>query len=360
MLQKKHLLAVLLLVGFSIPFSSTAYAQATKVDVIYPETSDNQQVLSLIGTVDAQQNAQLAPLQSGVVADLFVEEGDWVTKGQSLMALDAKLAELSLAQVEASLKAAQAAQKEAERLYHEVVDLSKRQLVAETLLAERQSALAVANANLNQTTAQLEQQKEVVSRHVLYAPFAGVIAARNIDVGEWVTQQTTTFTLVEQAKLRLRVSIPQEYASQLRNNQDIKVVVVPDHSGAAEVAVKLDRLVKVAAGSSRTLTGLVDLPANPNWVAGMSARADIYLPTQSDNLVWLPKSAIKQHPDGGRSIFAIINKQAKRYIVTVVQQRGEQVAVSGVPQDLPIVSSGVELLQDGKPLEIGSVTGDRS
>ena len=71
-------------------------AESIQVDVVYPESSQVQQVLTLTGTVEAVQNAALASLQSGVVKSLYVEIGDKVTKGQPLMALDAKLANLNL------------------------------------------------------------------------------------------------------------------------------------------------------------------------------------------------------------------------------------------------------------------------
>ena len=95
--------------------STSAMARATEVDIFKPETAQNYQVLNLTGTIEAKQNANLAPLQSGVVAKLFVEQGDQVAKGQKLMALDAKLAELSLAQLQAKVAAAITSKEEADR-----------------------------------------------------------------------------------------------------------------------------------------------------------------------------------------------------------------------------------------------------
>lgn len=346
----------------SVAFISSVLAQdSINVDVYQAEAVQNQNILSLTGTVEAKQNADLAPHRSGVVEQIFVEVGDRVVKGQKLLALDAKLSQHSVTQSQA-LKAAALAQKdEAERLYHEVVKLSKKQLVAETLLAERLSALEIARANLNRAKAELNQQQEVLARHTLYAPFAGVIAQRQIDVGEWVTQQTAVFTLVEQTQLRLKLAIPQEYFKQLNTanstGQTIEVVVTPDFTQASAVNASLNRIVAVANNRSRTITGLVDLPEHANLVAGVSASADIKLPAEKQKWVWLPKSAIKQHPDGGNSVFVLENNQAKRVLVKVVKKQGLQVAITGADADKPFVMSGVELLKDGDAVKVNQTMG---
>ncbi|NMP31155.1 efflux RND transporter periplasmic adaptor subunit [Thalassotalea sp. M1531] len=338
--------------------ASISAAEVTKVDVIYPQATQQHQMLTLTGTVEARQNANLAPLQAGVVEKLAVEIGDKVESGQHLLSLDAKLAELSLAQHKASLKASLASQTEAERLYQEVVTLSKKQLVAETLMAERLSALEVAKANFSRAQAALAQQQEVLARHRLYAPFSGVIAERHVDLGEWVTQQSPLFTLVAQSNLRVNLSIPQEYYNQLNQSEAIEVLITHDFAQSVTIAATLDRLVAVANDSSRTITGLVELPENLDLVSGMSVTAQIQLPASDQNIVWLPKSAIKQHPDGGRSVFTVEGSKAKHVLVKVVKQQGNKIAVSGVNAEQGIVVSGVALLKDGDSLTVTRVNGD--
>ncbi|WP_448552353.1 efflux RND transporter periplasmic adaptor subunit [Thalassotalea montiporae] len=384
MIAKHTKIAILLLltVGGSIDAMTSAiaaeqngHATPTQVDVLKAEEQALRQTLSLTGTIEARQHAQLATLEAGVVAAMLVEAGDYVAKGDPLLVLDDKLAALTLAQREASLAAAQAALIEAQRLYEEVVTLSKKQLVAETLMAERESGVAIANAEFKRVQAEVAQQQEVVNRHRLYAPFDGVISERHVDLGEWITQQRPAFTLVEQAKLRLKLAIPQEYFSQLSsanltnrensvNGQIIGVNVTPDAAPTnianPPIRATLSRIVSDASNTSRTITGYVDLPLDENLVAGMSARADIILPNTQDQLsrlIWLPKTAIKQHPDGGRSVFTVEQNRAKRHLVKVVETQGEQVAVTGAPSNSDFVVTGVALLKDGALLAVNRIKG---
>ena len=332
-------------------------AEVTPVEVVYPQLNQSRQVLQLTGTVEAAQHAELATQQSGLIASLHVEVGDRVTKGSKLLTLDDTLARLSLAEAAASVEVARVARTEAKRLFEEVLALSKQKVVAETLIGERRAGLAQAKAELSRQQANLALQEEVVRRHTLYAPFSGVIATRNADIGEWVSQQTAVLTLVQQQQLRLNVAIPQEYYGQLVNQADIAVTVNPDFANAPAIKASLSRLVAVSNSQSRTLTAHIDLPADTQLLAGMSAKAELELPLSREDLVWLPKSAIKLHPDGGASIFAVVNNKAKRFLITVVRQRDNLVAVSGAPADFALVASGVELMRDGHAVKVNNPQG---
>ncbi|MFD2166150.1 efflux RND transporter periplasmic adaptor subunit [Thalassotalea euphylliae] len=338
----------------------TAIAQAlTEVDVVYPEVEQSAELLTLTGTVEAKQNAELAPLESGVVASLYVEAGDHVEQGQKLLALDNKLAVLNVAQAEAALVAAQVAKAEAERLYQEVITLSKRQLVAETLMGERKAGVATAEAQLLRAQAELDLEREVLARHSLYAPFTGVIAQRSVDLGEWVTQQTKVLNLVSEEQLRVSVAIPQEYFGRLRGKDNIPVTLTPDFGTSDSITSVLTQVVRVASGMSRTLTGYVDLPRDTQLIAGVSVRVDVEMPGSEQQIVWIPKSALKEHPDGGRSIFAVEANKAKRYVVNVVDQKSGFVAITGAPSQLPLVTTGVALLKQDEAVKVNSTSGVR-
>ena len=350
-MNKSTALISLALLGAALAPSST-WAETVSVQVFKPELAKHFQSLSLSGSIEASQSANLAALQSGVVAQLYAEQGDQVSRGQKLMELDATLAKLTLSQMRAKVKVAQTQTEEAERLYREVVELSQKQLVAATTMAERLSTMQVAKAQLAQANAELEHQVELVNRHVLYAPFSGVIGERNIDLGEWVTQQTNVFTLIGQENLRVNIAIPQEYFSQLQGNKNTAVTIYPDSVSSNPIEAKLDRLVAAADNTTRTVTALVDLPPYTGVIAGMSASVNINIPASDQAMLWLPKTAIKQHPDGGRSVFSANNGKAQRHLVKVVKQQGERVAVTGAPVDMVYVVSGVELLKQGDKITI--------
>ena len=349
--------SVLIIMLFATANYATAQSQQSpiNVDVFYPNQTQSNLTIILTGTVEAKQRAHLAPLDAGRVEQLEVEIGDIVTTGQTLLSLDSKLAELEVQAAKASLMATQVNLNEANRLYQAVLMLSKQQLVAQTLISERAALLANSEAQLANAQATLSLRQELLNRHTLQAPFAGVIAQRNVDLGEWITQQTPVLTLVAQDDLRLTISIPQQYYSRLAKQLNVSVKVVPDSVDAASFSAVLNRFVPVSDPVTRTFMAQIDLPKESNLVAGMSARAQISLPNTSQNTFMLPRSAIKQHPDGGSSVFIVKNGMAKRIITSYVHMSGNLVEISDHPVDLPYIVTGVELLKDGTPVTANTV-----
>lgn len=332
--------------------SASSWASSIQVQLVKPEVKTTETLLTLTGTIEAKQNSALTVLQSGVVAELFVEQGDSVLKGQKLLALNSELAIIELEQLNAELNVNKLNVAEKKRLFDETLSLKNDKLIAETTTAQRKSELSIAKAQLAQTTAKIKKQQEVINRHVLYAPFSGIVAERNIDLGEWVTQQTTAFSLLEDQNLRLKMSIPQEYYSQISNKLNVPVTVTLDAQGATTHRVKLTKLVSAANPINRAFTALVDLGDIAGLAPGMSAVADVVMPEQDKQVLWLPKSAIKVHPDGGYSVFYIHNRQAKRRLVKAHENKGELIGVIGAESDKQYISTGVELLQDGQQVII--------
>ncbi|WP_286272240.1 efflux RND transporter periplasmic adaptor subunit [Thalassotalea hakodatensis] len=324
------------------------------VEAVKGEVASVSETLTLSGSIESKQHASLAPLQAGVVDSIFVEAGDVVTKGQPLMQLDNTLAELELQQATADHQSAQAEQSEAKRLLQEVEELSSKKVVAQTTIGERRSQLTIAKAQVLRAKASVEQYKETVERHVLRAPFAGIVSARHIDIGEWVTQQTIVYTLVEQQQLRVKLAIPQEYLFQLTNPQTHNVTIIPDIIGANPISATLSKIVPVANEQSRAVTAWVDLPQGHNLVSGMSAKVNIAFSGDATNkhLVWLPKSSIKAHPDGGRSVFIVDNGTAKNVKVTVTKTQGNKVAVVGIDENQRVVTTGVAMLKAGSKVSV--------
>lgn len=350
-------LNLLLVIGLtSAAFNSLA--EAVTVDVFTPSPQQQREILPLSGSITAKNQANLASLESGVVAKLWVDVGTVVAKGDKLLTLDDTLAQLELAQRQASLAMARIQVDEATRLLAEIETQSATLGVAKTQIGARKAAVASAKALAEQAQAAVALQQEVVARHTLRAPFAGVIATRDTDLGEWVSPQTTVLSLVAKTDLRLTVNVPQQYYQRFLQHQ-IAVTVIPDFAGALPITATDTRIVATANSNNRTFVAQIDLPQQhaqaTALIAGMSATAQITFGSQHSQQVWLPLSAIKQHPDGGRSVFAVENNQAKRFAVTVIETQGDKVAVEGLNTRLPVVLSGVALLRDGDALQVDKV-----
>ncbi len=361
--------------------AATQKTNIVEVELVQPQTQTNQRTIELSGTVMAEQDAQLAVLEAGLVKALFVEAGDKVTAGQTLLSLDNTLAKLRLRQAQADYQSAQVQQQEAKRQYDEVLLLSKNKVVSESLIAERKASLDNAKSQVNNAQARLALQKEIVKRHTLTAPFDGVIAQRNVNLGEWVSQQSQVFRLVSNQSLRLIVDLPQEYLKAFSNQSQISASVIPDVMPDKQYQLPITSLVPVTRSASRTMQVRINLPNDTVLIPGMSARARINFSAASDSsssnnstpnahftvtantLSSIPRKALKRHPDGGNSVFAVNqdNFNAKsnnsdkatevkinRHKIELVKSDMDQVTVAGLPANLLVVVSGTELLKDNQ------------
>ncbi|MBQ4834737.1 efflux RND transporter periplasmic adaptor subunit [Pseudoalteromonas luteoviolacea] len=338
-------------------WSTSTWSTPVEVAVFQAKDLQYKNKLTLSGTVEAKQNATLASLEAGVVNELLVEVGDVVKRGQALLKLDPTLAKLRLEQSEASVESADVALLESKRQLDEVESLSKKQFVAPTLLAERRADVAASKAALAKAKAALAMDKETLRRQTLFAPFDGVVMKRNVDLGEWVTTQTHTLTLVSVGDLRLKVAVPQEYINAFSNNNINELVIQPDHDQSKFIAAKVQAIVPVINEQTRSFVVHVEVPKQESFIAGMSAQAQFELPSTGTQAVWVPKSALKYHPDGALSVFVANGNSATRHTVRVLEQRGEQVLISVVSGDStvlsgPIIMTAVQLLKNGSEITV--------
>ncbi len=322
-------------------------ASAIDVEVVYAKQETRQLELTLSGNVEAFNNAQLASLEAGVVKTIRVDAGEHVKTGQTLIELDDSLARIQLSQAKAEYQTAIKEHQEDIRQLNEIKGLAKKQVVAKTLLAEREATAAISKARITEFEAKVNLQQEVVNRHILVAPFTGYIAERKVNVGEWISQQSQFMQLVSVNALRIFVNIPQEYFDEINTSSAIKVLVNPDSSIDETIELSLSKFIAVSDPVSRTFRARIDLPDNTRLVAGMSAKVRLILPRQEANQVTLPKNTLKRHPDGSYSVYSVKDNKVHRISVQLLSSNLDKVMLQGIPDNSAIIISGSDLLIEG-------------
>lgn len=322
------------------------------VRVIMPQEKGLSQQLVLSGSLTAQQDAGLSSRTAGLVAQLLVDAGSTVSKGQPLLQLDISLAQHELAQRKAALAAAQVLQSEQLRLVNEAEQLTKQQLFPQTELALRRAGLAQADAALQQAQAAAAQQQEVLARHTLTAPFAGVIAQRYTDVGEWIALGTPVLQLVSLSPLLLDVQVPQEYFAALPTLR--RIAVQSDLLPAEQLSANLLATVPVGDATARSfLARLAIQDSSVTLLPGTSARATLYFERDDASALVVPPDALLRHPDGNFSVFAVRDGKAWRHNVTPGRSNEQGVEIlSGLPKQQPVVVRGNEILRDGQAVRV--------
>ena len=329
-------------------------SQAAPVSVASPEQQNIGQQLTLSGTLIARQHARLSARIDGLVARIVVDAGDDVEAGQVLLELDPALAQQQLQQLQAASRVTAAELLESARLVSEAEQLSAKQLFPQSELALRQANQARAEALHQQALAALARQQEVLARHTLIAPFAGVIASRQTDAGEWVNLGTPVLELVALSPLYLDVQMPQEYYQTLTNLQQI--TVRSDMQPEPELTADIVARVPVIDADSRSFLVRLQLQQpEAGWqlLPGTSASATFNMQSQGSNNVIVPADAVLRHPDGSFSVFIVKDNTAYRRLVKLGRRNGKGIEVSdGLANGEPVVIRGNESLRDGQRVSI--------
>jgi membrane fusion protein, multidrug efflux system len=339
----------------------TANAQSPAlVELATVERSPLSETLSLPGSLRAVNDAQLSPRIEGLIAKLEVDAGAQVKAGAPLLRLDDRLARLEVEALEAESAAAVASRDEAQRRVDEAAPLVAQRSLPQTELAARRAALAEAEAAVNAIRARLAAQREHLDRHLLRAPFAGVVAARLVDIGEWVTPSSPVLQLVDPDALRLEVQVPQERFADI--DADTRVEIEPDTAPGTRINARIDARVPVSAsGGARTfLLQIVPSDADAALLPGTSARAHLSLDRSA--AIGIPRDALLRHPDGGYSVYVAVEAEgalrAQRRPLKLGRESGLRVEVlEGLREGEQVVVRGNESLQEGQAIQVRAAGG---
>jgi RND family efflux transporter MFP subunit len=285
------------------------------VTVARPRQQGRSTRFVLPADIQAYQRTSIYPRASGYLKRLLVDIGDRVTEGQLLAEIEAPEIDAELNQARASVQQSQATIEKtrmdlalAQTTLDRYSDVAKSGGVAQQDLDERRTQVDLARAALNVARASLESTQAEVQRlaalqgfQKITAPFAGVITARNYDVGTLLSPSDTgagreLFRLDRTDVLRAFVKVPQASATAVRpgNTVELRVRNYPGRIFRGEVT----RSAGAIDASTRTLRVQVDV-ANPDNVllAGMYGQATLSIPEEHPTWV-VPATAIIYNAEG--------------------------------------------------------------
>jgi RND family efflux transporter MFP subunit len=322
-------------------------------------TSENAPIVETVnvnGTITSPQAAVLSPSVAGLVKIVHVDAGDRVASGQVIVTLDRELEELALQRAEAEAAQFEAALEDARRRLSEAEKIGPTQAIAASAIKTIRAEVARAEASLDAAEAAVAQQRAIVSRHSVRAPFAGAVSRRLSEVGEWVNPGNGLIELVAMDKLRFDFRVPQTRYAQIDMSTpvDITVDAIPDRVISGHVQA----IVPVKDPGARTflLRVVADAAETPNVTPGMSARAAVKIDAHRSGVV-VPRDALLRYPDGRTTVWTVEREggetiaHEKRVITGV--EFGDLVEIrDGIAADTRVVTRGNEVLRDGQAVTV--------
>lgn len=330
------------------PAVAVAVKPALTVNATQPQRTTLAQKIEANGNLAAWQEASIGTEANGLrLAEVRVNVGEVVKRGQVLatFAPDMILADLAqmranLAQEEATLSEATANAQRAREL--QTTGALSAQQINQYFTAERTAQARVEAQRAMATT----QQLRLAQTQVL-APDMGVISARSATVGAVLPAGQELFRMIRQGRLEWRAEVAS--ANLARIKPGTSVLVMPADG------VRLKGTVRMVAPTvdAATRMGLVyvDLPAPGTARAGMFARGEFEL--GSSEALTLPQSAVLLR-DGFSYVLRIgADSRVAQTKVAVGRRAGERIEITGgLDAKMRVVAAGGGFLADGDTVRV--------
>jgi multidrug resistance efflux pump len=309
------------------------------------------------GTLEARVQATISPKISGRIAQVLVDQGDKVIKGQKLVLLDdedlrqqVEIAKAELSVVHAGvekavsgIKSAEATEKEAKASYARISQLAPSGAVSVDALEKAQQQMEVAQAELNRAqTAKIEAEKLVIKAEaslqfaqaqlaytVVCAPFDGLIVRRNRDPGDIVVPGSMVLDMISLDELWISAWVDETMLGNLKSGQQAKIVFrsAPD----VELPGKVARISPQADSETREVLVDVAIDRMPDiWAVGQ--RAEVYIETKrKEDTTIIPQRVIVWR-----------QKQAGVYVIEKGKTYWHKIAIGLEGKDKVEVTEGLQ------------------
>ena len=266
----------------------------------------------LSGTVIAQNQVSLYPEISGKIAEVHVQNGEAVQKGDPIISIEDNQYQEQVQQAEAALRINRARLKQAQARYQELEAQYKRtkklsdqelssELEMETLEAQMSSAEAdveLAEAQVAQSESNLQEQKEILAKTVIRAPISGSVGQRNAEVGMQVSPSTQLFTIGDLNNLRVEVVLTEAMLNEIEIGQTARIYA-GSNDNQQVIEAELSRISPFLNNVTRSTEGEIDVQNDSKMLRpGMFVPVDI-LYGESQQATIIPTSAIYTDPSSG-------------------------------------------------------------
>jgi RND family efflux transporter MFP subunit len=329
------------------------------VAVVHPKRGAPQQEIVLPGSMQAFTDAPIYARTSGYLKRRLVDMGAHVSAGQLLAEIDAPELEQQLQQARADLATADANQRLAQVTATRYRDLRRNDAVSQQDADNAAGALDARKTAVESAQHNVQRLEELQAYTKIYAPFAGVVTARNTDVGALIDPGSAggpdreLFHVAVTDRLRIFVNVPETYARYARAGliADITLQEFPGRRFAG----KLVRTAESFDAASRTLLTEVDVD-NPKGelLPGGYAEVHLKLPVPAE-LSTVPVNTLIFRGDGLR--VAILRDGSRVALVPVTPGRDfgtEMEIVSGLNGDETVVVNPPDSLVDGERVRVAS------
>ncbi len=331
------------------PAAGAGAGQVPTVTVVVPGRSQVGRTVSASGPLAARREQPIGIAGSGGrVVRVLVDAGSWVRAGQVLAVIDRSVQAQQAAQLAAQIEAARANAALAQSNYQRALSLQSRGFVSKAEIDAKRATRDAANAQVRVAQAQLGATRAEIGRLNVVAPTAGLILARNVELGQVVGPGSPAlFRLAEGGQMEIRARLSQQDLAFVHVGMPATVTPVGSSQGASGSVWQVSPVIdpQTRLGEVR-----IAIPYLPNVRPGGFAEARIT--SGSTVAPLLPQSAVLSD-DRGNYVYIINpkNEVVRREVkIGTVEDAGVTI-IAGLSGNERVVLSAGPFLNPGQKVK---------
>jgi len=343
----------------------TAQMAVPSVSVVQPKPAAAAQEIILPGNMQPFISSPVYARTDGYLKKWYFDIGAHVKAGQLLATIQSPEVDEQLSQARSTLATAQANLNLAEITKTRYEAMFQKHAVAQQDRDNAEGTYSANKAMVDADMANVRHYEALVSFENVYAPFDGVITARNTDIGDLInagsnsTAKTDLFHIAQTGTVRVYVNVPEEYSRGIKPGATEADIVLAEFPGQ-KFPGKVVRTAEAINGTTRTLLTEIDLP-NPGNTLLTGSYAEVHLHIPSANSTFLiPVSTLifrSEHLQAG----VVRNGKVELADLTPGHDFGSDIeVVAGLKADDQVVLNPPDSLVSGQQVNIvqASLPGD--
>ncbi len=299
--------------------------------------------LELQGNVMTKQNVIVYPEMNGLLTNVYVKDGQTVSKGQILARIDDGGLGQQVAQMQIQANLAKTTFERQERLWNQKIGSEIEYLQAKSNYEGQQKVV--------------EQMQSQLGKTGIKAPFSGIIDNIITEQGTVVSPgQSQILRIVNLKDMYIETDVPESYISNVTKN---KKVLVEFPVLGKTVEAKIRQAGNYINPANRSFKVEIAVPnkdrsIKPNLTAKL--RINDYT---NESALLIPQSIISENAEGQQYIYIVTNKNevneasVKRVIIETGKTQGDVIEVlKGIENGAEIILEGARSVKDGQPVKV--------
>jgi RND family efflux transporter MFP subunit len=330
------------------PAAAAPAKPSLTVNVTQPQMASLATRISANGNIAPWQEASVGTEANGLrLAEVRVNVGDVVKKGEVLATFAPDTVQADLAQSKAAVAEAEATLAEASANAQRARELQSTGALSAQQIAQYATAERTAQARLQAQRAMAQVQQLRLRQTQVLAPDSGVISARSATVGAVLPAGQELFRLIRKGRLEWRAEVSSAELAALKPG--VAVSVAP--AGGAPINGTVRMLAPTVDAQTRNALVYVDLPAPGAARAGMFARGEFAI--GSGQALTLPQTAVLLR-DGFSYVLKVgADSKVTQAKVTVGRRSADRIEITaGLDASARVVAAGGGFLADGDTVRV--------